>query len=275
MATSASFSGRPVVRAPAPWHAGNRTLNVPQATYTPGRPVPAPTGRSGFTQTGAVAGPPAPPKAPTVPPAPAWTPPDLSGNKWQAYLNPDQLAALRTAGTNTGAQIGAQQRQESDAQAAYQQNVNDNAYAAAQQTSAANDAAAGRGMFLSSARANDLTDIQRSLVERQTTAKANLDTVIFNATNAIDALTNNYNTTVNQYQGWAASQVPTPPPPPAPGPTAPNRSPIPGPAPPGHGPTGASFQQTGASTGPARPGAKTPGRPPTVGRNQIGYHGGF
>lgn len=297
MATAASFSvpGQRSLFRPPPgsWNAGSNPSYRPQAPRAAFTQTGAATGNTGasFHQTGAATSPtqgsgtlaPAPPAAP-----PAYTPPDMSGNKWMAYLSPDQLDSLNQTTLKNQQGIndwnnkvgtydpttGFVQNPNGTAEQAYQQSMNAAQQAADQQTQQANNEMAARGMFQSSIRANDLTDIQRTRVERQGLALSTLNSLIADATSAITALNGSTSSAMGAAQGFAAINAAAqaaPPPPAAPTPPAasgtPPRAPTPT-APSGpRGTTGASFHQTGAAT--------APNRPPTVGRGQIGYHGGF
>lgn len=301
---SLSFGGqRPVFRKPPGWGGQSEPYGRSAgSSFTQTGAVARPPGAS-FNQTGAATAPPRPPAPPAAPPTapPAYQPPDLSGNKWMAYLSPDQLNALnqttlkntqgltdwynRVGGVDANGNFQANPNGTAEQQ--YQTTMNAADLQAQQQTAQANEEMAARGLFQSSIRDNDLTDIQRTRVERQGLALSTLNSLIADATSAITALNGSTASALSGGQGLAATNaaaLATPPPagPPAasgqpprvPTPSAPT-GPIPsGPPrpqqPSSRGP-GASFTQTSASTGPARPGA----RPPTVGRNQIGYHGGF
>ena len=208
---------------PTPLKGSSGTATISKSgVYTPSTPPPT------WVNPNKPPTPTATPAAPAA--APPLVTPDLSGDNWKAYLTPDQLGAMNTLANNTSNSIGADQRKMSDAQGAYNTADAQAQYTHDQNISNANDQMAGRGMFLSSIRGNDLTDIDRTLVNYRATATANLNSLIQSANADITNLGANWNTALLAYQGDAAAQVPTP----VAGPAAPAPAAAP-PLPPAHG----------------------------------------
>jgi hypothetical protein len=137
------------------------------------------------------------------------TPPpaDLSGDQWKSYLSPDQLNALSQAGITTTQGVGDWNARATDAQAGYNQRVGDAQYQHDVNTEQANEALAARGLFSSSIRANDLTDINRTLADTQANAYATLNTLVGEATRAITALNSSWGSTQLAYQGIAGANA--------------------------------------------------------------------
>lgn len=194
--------------------AGKPTFaNSPQVT---GLDTTTPTGTAAPTQSVTT----------TVTPPP----PDLSGSKWQAYLTPDQLNALgqarATYGENlgnetasSGIQLDANGNPVTDSsgnpvlsnsgtdEINYASTVQNAQYAHDVNTAQSNEELAARGLFDSSIRANDLTDLNRTLATTQATATATLNTLVGEATRAITALNGGWASTQLGYQGDAAQNA--------------------------------------------------------------------
>lgn len=193
-------------------------------------------------------------QAPGAPP-----PPDMSGDKWMAYLTPDQRTALLNAGTQASSSIGSQQQREGNAQDAYTTSTANSQYAHDVNQDQVNQEMAARGMFLSSDRDNSLTDLNRTLVNNNAAALSSLNSIITDATSQIANINTQYGQTILGAQGNAAAQVPVTAPP------VTTTTPIPRP--------------------PAAPSAPTAGKPakgsvasvnaPKVPAGAVGYHGGF
>lgn len=137
------------------------------------------------------------------------TPPlaDLSGNAWMAQLTPDQLGALGNAQATYTQNVGDQNQRITDANTQYTDAYNTAAYNSQVQQAQANEEMAARGLFVSGIRDSDMTDIQRTMTEAQTVAKANLDTLVGEATRAITALNSGWGATLGAYQGDAAANA--------------------------------------------------------------------
>lgn len=195
-------------------------------------------------------------QAPGTPP-----PPDMSGDKWMAYLTPDQRTTLLNAGTQASSSIGSQQQREGNAQDAYTTSTANSQYAHDVNQSRVNEEMAARGMFLSSDRDNSLTDLNRTLVNNNAAALSSLNSIITDATNQISNINTQYGQTILGAQGDAAAQVPVTAPPPAAPPTT-TTTPIPRPpsAPAAGKPAKGSVASVNAPKAPA---------------GAFGYHGGF
>lgn len=267
---------RPVVRRPsvvpgAALSTPSQQPNVGASLSTPSQTGP---GRgAAFNQTGAATGtsvgqtggtirPTTITKTNQAPGAPP--PPDMSGDKWMAYLTPDQRTALLNAGTQASSSIGSQQQREGNAQDAYTTSTANSQYAHDVNQDQVNQEMAARGMFLSSDRDNSLTDLNRTLVNNNAAALSSLNSIITDATSQIANINTQYGQTILGAQGNAAAQVPVTAPPPA-APPVTTTTPIPRP--------------------PAAPSAPAAGKPakgsvasvnaPKVPAGAVGYHGGF
>jgi hypothetical protein len=204
---------RPVTRPAAPQPVRNLPTPNQHWTSTPGPPQPGfvqatPTAHAGAQTNNPFTGPGAPPAgAPlttTVTHTVTPPPPDLSGNNWLAYLSPDQLNSLNQAGYQWAQGVGDQNANIGNAQNQYNvQNANAQ-YAHDVNTAQANEALAARGLFSSGIRANDLTDINRTLADTQAAATATLNTLVGEAQRAIIGLNNSWGSTQAAYQGIAA-----------------------------------------------------------------------
>ena len=209
--TVSRIASRPVTRASAP----SGIISNPHLSG--GRPgaqvhggpvhrapgVVAPPLTPQQTAAGAAPAPPPPPATITVTPPP----PDLSGDKWQAYLTPDQLNALQQAKITDTQGVGDWNQRATDAQAEYDRATANAQYQHDVNTQQANEALAARGLFSSSIRANDLTDINRTLADTQAAAYATLNTLVGEATRAITALNSSWGATQIGYQGIAGANA--------------------------------------------------------------------
>lgn len=253
---AAAFS-TPSQQAPMVAGQPGRRPVVRKPPKTTGATLTTPSQENGFTQTGAATGTSVGQTSGTIKPTtitktnvtPGTPPPDLSGDKWMAYLTPDQRTTLLNAGTQASSDVTGQQQRQSDAQSAYSNSVNNNQYTHDINQDQVNQEMGARGMFLSSTRDNDLTDLNRTLVLNNAAALSSLNSIITDATAQINNINTQYGQTVLGAQGDAASQVPVE--------------------------AAAAPAKTTTTTTPIPQPAKPLPKPPTVGKGQIGYHGGF
>lgn len=211
---------RPVTRPPAPPHPPG--IASAGAAIQPSPPPPHGVGSAGS----AILGTPPPPTAPLTGSGGSGTPwnggglvrtpghaetttvtpppPDLSGSKWLAYLTPDQLNSLNQAGYQFTQQGSNWQAQINNANTDYNTTLANAQYSHDVSQAQAVEEMAARGLSVSGIRDTDLTDINRSLAERQALASQTLNTLVGEATRAITGLNNSWTSTQTAYQGDAA-----------------------------------------------------------------------
>lgn len=160
--------------------AGGAGLNAGRyLSPAPGSPAGTPAGMQAVTST--------------VTPPPA----DLSNGRWLGYLHPDQLDQLNQAGATYNQRAGDAQAQIDNANIDYNTSLANAQYAHDVSQEQAVEEMAARGLSVSGIRDSDLTDINRSLTERQAFASQTLSTLVGEATRAISGLNSS----------WGSSQI--------------------------------------------------------------------